>query len=141
MLVQLLYASRAASTTTAATVSVILQQARLHNPHEGITGVLCHGDRYFLQLLEGGREQVNRLFSRIQRDPRHTDVVLLHYAEITERRYAAWTMGQTNLDRLNPATLLRYSALPVFDPFQLPGSSSMALVDELIASASVLGRA
>lgn len=141
MLVQLLYASRAASDTTAATVSVILQQARLHNPAEGITGVLCHGDRFFLQLLEGGREQVNRLFSRIQRDSRHTDVVLLHYAEITERRYAGWTMGQTNLDRLNPATLLRYSALPVFDPFQLPGCSSMALVDELIASASVLGRA
>jgi hypothetical protein len=55
MLVQLLYASRAAADNTPATVSVILQQARLRNPSEGITGVLCHGDRYFLQLLEGGR--------------------------------------------------------------------------------------
>jgi len=141
MLVQLLYASRLSEGTTAATASVILQQARLRNPDSGITGVLCHGDHLFLQLLEGGREQVNALFARIQRDTRHTDVTLLHYGEVTQRRFPSWTMAQTNLEKLNPGMLLRYSALPVFDPFQLPGSSSMALVDELVASASLQGRA
>ncbi|MGV7208747.1 BLUF domain-containing protein [Oxalobacteraceae bacterium A2-2] len=141
MLVQLLYASRAAAGIDSAAIAAILQQARRHNPEAGITGVLCHSERLFLQLLEGGREQVNRLYERILSDPRHSGVTLLHYAEASERRYAAWTMGQTNLDKLNPATLLRYSALPGFDPYQLPGSSSLALIDELMAQAAVLGRA
>jgi hypothetical protein len=141
MLVRLLYASRAAAQADAATVGAILQQSRRHNPPAGITGVLCHSERLFLQVLEGGREQVNRLYARIMADPRHTDVTLLHYDEINERRYAGWTMGQTNLDKLNAGTVLRYSALPEFDPYTLSGDSSLALIDELMNAAAVLGRA
>jgi len=141
MLVRLLYASRAAAPADNATVNAILQQSRRHNPPAGITGVLCHNERLFLQVLEGGREQVNRLYARIMADPRHTDVTLLHYAEISERRYAGWTMGQTNLDKLNAGTLLRYSALPEFDPYTLSGDSSLALIDELMSVAAVLGGA
>jgi hypothetical protein len=137
----LLYASRAAAPADNATISAILQQSRRHNPPAGITGVLCHNERLFLQVLEGGREQVNRLYARIMADPRHTDVTLLHYAEISERRYAGWTMGQTNLDKLNAGTLLRYSALPEFDPYTLSGNSSLALIDELMNVAAVLGGA
>ncbi|NVM78500.1 hypothetical protein FHW83_004328 [Duganella sp. SG902] len=141
MLVRLLYASRAAAPTDNATVNAILQQSRRHNPSAGITGVLCHSERLFLQVLEGGREQVNRLYARIMADPRHSDITLLHYEEINERRYAGWTMGQTNLDKLNPGTVLRYSALPEFDPYTLSGESSLALIDELMKAAAVLGRA
>jgi hypothetical protein len=136
-----LYASRAAAPADAAAVSAILQQSRRHNPPAGITGVLCHSERLFLQVLEGGREQVNQLYARIMADPRHSDVTLLHYAEISERRYAGWTMGQTNLDKLNPGTVLRYSALPEFDPYTLSGDSSLALIDELMSVAAVLGGA
>lgn len=141
MLVRLLYASRAVGTIDVATIGAILQQSRRHNPSSGITGVLCHSERFYLQLIEGGREQVNSLYARILADARHMGVTLLHYEEIGERRYAGWTMGQTNLDKLNPGTLLRYSTLPEFDPFALGANSSLALVDELMAGASVLGRA
>jgi len=141
MLVRLLYASRAVDHPDSGAVSAILQQSRQHNPLAGITGVLCHSERLYLQLLEGGREQVNQLYGRILGDRRHTAVTLLHYEEIRERRYAGWTMGQTNLDKLNPGLLLRYSALPAFDPYALSGASSLALIDELMAAAAVLGRA
>jgi len=140
MLVRLLYASRVAAHDDGSSVGSILQQSQRHNPAAGITGVLCHSEKLYLQVLEGGREQVNRLYARLLGDARHRDVTLLHYQEISERRYAGWTMGQTNLDRLNPGTLLRYSALPEFDPYALSGSSSLALIDELIAAAAVLGR-
>jgi hypothetical protein len=141
MLVRLLYTSRAVGHPDPAMVGTILQQSRKHNPAAGITGVLCHSERLYLQVLEGGRDQVNQLYSRLLADPRHSAVTLLHYEEIRERRYAGWTMGQTNLDKLNPATLLRYSALPRFDPFLLSGASSLALIDELMAAAAVLGGA
>jgi hypothetical protein len=140
MLVRLLYASRAAVQTDIDVIG-ILQQSRRHNPPAGITGVLCHSERLYLQVLEGGREQVNSLYGRIMADTRHSEVTLLRYEEITERRYASWTMGQTNLDKLNPGTLLRYSALPEFDPYTLGGDSSLALIDELMNAAAVLGRA
>jgi hypothetical protein len=67
-------------------------------------------------------------------------VILLHYEEITERRFAAWTMGQVNLSRVNPSILLKYSDRPVLDPHKVSGQASMALLDELIASACVIGR-
>ena len=141
MLVRLLYASRAAVDTHTGAVTAIMQQSHAHNPKHGITGVLCHSERAYLQVIEGGRDQVNRLYGKILRDTRHTDVVLLHYEEICERRYSGWTMGQTNLNKLNPGTLLRYSATADFDPHSLSGKSSLALIDELMAAAAVLGRA
>ena len=141
MLVRLLYASRAAADTQTGAVTAIMQHSHAWNPKHGITGVLCHSERLYLQVIEGGREQVNLLYGKILRDPRHTDVVLLHYEEICERRYSGWTMGQTNLNKLNPGTLLRYSATAEFDPHSLSGKSSLALIDELMAAAAVLGRA
>ena len=141
MLVRLLYASHAARDTPVGGITAIMQQSHNYNPKHGITGVLCHSDRLYLQVIEGGREQVNALYAKILRDPRHTDAILLHYEEICERRYSGWTMGQVNLNKLNPGTLLRYSALPEFNPHTLSGKSSLALIDELMAAASILGRA
>lgn len=141
MLVQLLYASRAASEVTAEMTESILQQSRAKNPGMGITGVLCQGGEMFMQLLEGGRGPVNDLYNVIVRDARHQRVMLLHYCEIDERRFASWTMGHVRLDKINPSLLLKYSERPVLDPFAVSGEASMALLDELIATAQIIGRA
>ena len=90
MLVRLLYASRAAAALTPETIEAILATSRKRNPPEGITGLLCSSGDNFMQVLEGGREAVNHLYARICQDARHRDVILLHYEEITERRFAAW---------------------------------------------------
>ena len=140
MLVRLLYASRPAVPLNDETLEAILQASRKTNPSQGITGLLCHSDEVFMQVLEGGRDTVNRLYARIANDPRHRDVVLLCYKEISERRFAAWTMGHVNISRLNPSILLKYSERPVLDPYALPGHVSMALLEELIATASIMGR-
>jgi len=139
MLVRLLYASRA-SGVTPEMIDNILAQSRTHNPALGITGILCHGAEVFMQVLEGGRLAVNDLYNHIVRDPRHQQVTLLHYQEISERRFAGWTMGQVNLSRINPSLVLKYSDRPVLDPFSAPGSASMSLLEELIATASIVGR-
>ncbi len=140
MLVRLLYASRAADAVTAEGVDAIVGRCRSHNPPLGITGVLCHGGGIFLQVLEGGRDTVNALYARIACDARHHDPTLLYFEEIIERRFAGWTMGQVNLARISPSILLKYSERPVFDPFALSGQVSMALLEELIATASIVGR-
>ena len=140
MLVRLLYASRAAQPVTHELVESILAQCRARNQPLGVTGVLCYGGDVFLQALEGGRAAVNQLYGEILRDPRHKDVVLLKYEEICERRFAGWTMGQVNLAKINASILLKYCEKPVLDPDVVCGQASLALLEELIATASIIGR-
>lgn len=139
MLVRLLYASRA-DAVTPEVIDSILAQSRARNPALGITGILCHGGNVFMQVLEGGRDTVNALYNAIVRDGRHHDVMVLHYEEITERRFSGWTMGQVNLARINPSIVLKYSDRPVLDPFSVSGQASLAMLEELIATASIVGR-
>ena len=140
MLVRLVYASRAASVVTQDQLTTILRQSKAKNPAMGVTGVLCFSEGIFLQALEGGRSAVNQLYARIVADPRHQQVELLCYEEISERRFGSWSMGQVNLARLNPALLLKYSEKPVLDPFGLSGRVSVALFEELMATASIVGQ-
>jgi hypothetical protein len=140
MLVRLLYASHATGATQGDAIHEIMQQSHAHNPQNGITGILCHSDKVYMQVLEGGREAINALYAKILRDPRHTDVVLLHYEEICERRYACWTMGQANLSKINASTLLRFCEVPEINPHAMSGKHSLALIDELMATATIVGR-
>jgi hypothetical protein len=118
----------------------ILAQSREHNPDAGITGVLCVccGD-VFMQVLEGGREEVNQLYCRLVQDARHTDVTILDYAEISERRFSGWRMGRVDMDRLNTGVVLKYSEKPRFDPFKISGRVALALLEDLISTASIMG--
>jgi hypothetical protein len=138
MLVRLMYASRAAASMDTETLAAIMKKSRAHNPQVGVTGVLCHSGGIFLQVLEGGRLPVSQLYNRIASDPRHHDVALLRYEEIGERRFAGWAMGQVMMNMLNPALLLKYSERAELDPYAVSGEVSMALFDELVASASVM---
>ena len=103
-----------------------------------MTGVLCFSDGLFLQVLEGGRLAVSQLYNRIANDTRHRDVVLLSYEEIGERKFAGWAMGQVNLSDLNASLLLKYSETATLDPYAVSGAVSMALFNELVATASVV---
>lgn len=140
MLVRLLYASRAVPALDQEELVAILKKSRAHNQAQGITGVLCYSEGIFLQVLEGGRAAVNKLYNRIATDPRHHEIELLRYEEIGERRFAGWSMGQVNMARLNPALLLKYSERATLDPFAVSGAVSMALFEELMATASIVGQ-
>ncbi|MFM7009468.1 MAG: BLUF domain-containing protein [Betaproteobacteria bacterium] len=141
MLVRLLYVSRAVNPEDTKATQSILDSAREHNLSNGITGILCYGGGIYLQAIEGGRHQVNELYGYIVRDPRHKDVALLHYEEITERRFGGWTMGQVNLAKLNTSIVLKYSEMPELDPYSVSGAVSLALLEELMLTASIIGRA
>ncbi len=140
MLVRLMYASRAVPAIDQNELVAILRKSKTNNPSLGVTGVLCFSEGIFLQALEGGRSAVNKLYNRIVTDSRHSQVELLKYEEIGERRFAGWSMGQVNISRLNPALLLKYSERPTLDPYVVSGAVSMALFEELMATASIVGQ-
>jgi hypothetical protein len=140
MLVRLLYASRATAPASPTVHESILEQSRLHNPRSGITGILCFSDDLFIQVLEGGRDAVCDLYNTIVRDSRHQDVRILSFEEIRERRFGNWTMGHVNLAKVNPSVLLKYGERAELNPFAGSSHATMALLDELIANALVVGR-
>jgi Sensors of blue-light using FAD len=130
MLIRLLYVSRAAGPQTTTVTASILGEAQAYNAAHGIGGVLCQGQGLYLQVLEGERRAVNRLYARILRDPRHTDVDLLHLEEVAQRRYAAWSMAHVVLRDDDPMIRMQH---PEFDPYSAPGAFVLKLVDELVA--------
>jgi hypothetical protein len=141
MLVRLLYVSRLADPAKPEVIDGILSDSRKHNPELGITGILCYGAGIFLQAIEGGRNQVSELYNHICKDTRHKEVVLLDFEEIHERRFGGWTMGQVNLAKLNASIVLKYSETAELNPYSVSGKVSLALLEELMATASIIGRA
>jgi hypothetical protein len=137
MLIRLMYASRPAEPITPALIESILAQSRRNNTEAGVTGVLCHGTDAFMQVLEGGRAEVNAIYNAIVRDPRHRDVTLICCEEIAQRRFSNWTMGRVNLSRVNASILLKYGRKPEFDPYGVRGSVALAFLEELLANAQV----
>ena len=56
------------------------------------------------------------------------------------RRFGGWTMGQVNLSKLNHSILLKYSEKPELDPYSVSGKVSLALLEDLMATAAICGR-
>ena len=140
MLIRLLYASRAVAPLTASVLDQILEKSRQNNPGLGVTGLLCASEDVFIQVLEGGRDEVCELYNAIVRDNRHQHVKLLSFEEIAERRFGAWTMARVQSTKINPSLLLKYYRRAVLDPFEASGGSTMALLFELVATASIVSR-
>jgi hypothetical protein len=135
-----MYASRAMPAVDHEELLAILKKSKANNAKSGITGALCFSEGIFIQALEGGRTAVNKLYNHIAADARHSDVVLLNYDEIEERRFAGWSMGQVNMQRLNPALLLKYSECARLDPYAVSGKAVMALFEEMVATAAIMGQ-
>lgn len=99
----MIYVSQAERPMTAQELARLLEKSREYNRREGITGLLIYklshdGERAnFMQLLEGERAAVERLFAQIADDPRHHTKVVLEEGEIPERNFPDWSMGFRNL--------------------------------------------
>ena len=109
-------------------LSRILECATVNNPEFEITGELIFGDDYFLQCLEGGREEINKLYFKIQQDPRHESVMILSYEEVTKREFSDWSMKMVMLTERNRSLIQKYSATSKFDPFKMKAKSALQLL-------------
>jgi hypothetical protein len=129
MLIRLLYISRATGAITTTVTGSILESARVHNRVAGITGVLCQGQGLFIQILEGERSTVNRLYNTIIKDKRHQDVELVAIEEIQTRKFPNWSMAHVIISENDPIVQLKH---PEFDPFEASGQQLQSLIDDLL---------
>src|SRR5271166_2497056 len=140
MLVHCLYASRAAKPLSSDLLDSILEQSCRNNPSLGITGLLCFAKDTFVQIIEGGRDEVSELFITIARDDRHLNVRLLVFEEISQRRFGNWTMGEVNIEAINAALVLKYFEKQELNPFNCSGRATMSLLDDIVTTGAILSR-
>jgi blue light- and temperature-responsive anti-repressor len=76
-----------------AEISQILQSARRNNREQNVTGALFFNSAYFAQALEGPKVAIEKIFEKIQRDPRHGDVTVLSSETGGERDFPEWSMA------------------------------------------------
>ncbi len=123
MLIQLTYASRPSLTFKNEEMDDILTASKRNNTRVGVTGALLYANGIFLQQLEGDRTEVNRLYHRILKDPRHRDPVILSFAEINSRRFTSWAMGSLAPLEANRHIYLKYSSSSSFDPYSMSAAT------------------
>ncbi len=70
----------------------ILLQARRNNRRDGITGALVCRRNLYVQMIEGEQTAIDRLYSSIAADDRHTDVRLVHSDTVQQRMFPDWDM-------------------------------------------------
>jgi hypothetical protein len=79
----------------------IFSAARKKNALLQVTGLLSYRGGYYIQVIEGDNETIDKLFSQIKSDRRHEQVTVLLDFEITQRCFQEWNMklvGSINKD-------------------------------------------
>lgn len=124
MLRQVVYISSATQHFSPEALEELLARARANNERSGITGLLLHHDLSFLQIVEGTRDDVDRLLARIRRDPSHSSMRIVQDEGISERDFKSWAMAC----RLASADEARVMANP---PLKLDRGFISSLVPQL----------
>ncbi|WP_416878720.1 BLUF domain-containing protein [Litorimonas sp.] len=98
MLYQLIFTSYATEALTPSVLNEIADLSRQNNLASGITGVMLYHDGSILQVLEGEKNVVEALFAKIEKDPRHIQIMVLLRREAEIREFEGWKMGFKHID-------------------------------------------
>ncbi|CAN5141542.1 hypothetical protein BH10PSE1_BH10PSE1_28750 [soil metagenome] len=108
---RLVYESTATgSTGSLLNLATILGASQANNARRGLTGALAaHADRY-IQVIEGPREGLDALLTRLAGDPRHRDIRILDRRPIADRSFSDWSMASPKISPQNRSALDRLMA-------------------------------
>ena len=105
-LVELSYLSESVSDMSFLGLMRLLESARAFNQKHGVTGILLYDNQQFGQVIEGERQNIMKVWKRIQEDKRHHRIELLEIREISSRSFPTWLLrfyGGDTLIRDYPA--------------------------------------
>jgi len=92
-MVHIIYASAATKPFTRGNLMDLLKVVRSRNSAAAISGMLLYHSGSFLQVLEGAEKNVENLYGRIERNPRHNKCLLLLRETIRKNEFENWSMG------------------------------------------------
>ncbi|MFT5590519.1 MAG: hypothetical protein ACI9ZF_002712 [Bradyrhizobium sp.] len=95
---QLIYISQATRKMSQEDLSAIQEKAKTNNAPLDITGSLFYNGGWFLQVLEGPVAALDKLYKKIELDPRHKNSRILYDEPANFRTFPRWGMNMTNLN-------------------------------------------
>ena len=91
-MIQVTYVSVARSTLEADELFKIIEVSSRNNSRDDLTGFLVFSKNKFFQLIEGPDQQLYGLLSRINADPRHSEIQILSRTTVATRAFPRWHM-------------------------------------------------
>ena len=95
---QLVYISQATRKMSPEDLSAIQEKAKKNNAPLDVTGSLFYNGGWFLQVLEGPVSTLDKLYKKIELDPRHKNSRVLYNEPASFRTFPRWSMNMTNLN-------------------------------------------
>ena len=90
---RLIYCSRAKiPMESLLVIADILAVSQRNNRRDHVTGALGYAQGRFVQVLEGAPTDLDRVLSRVEADPRHTDLHVAWRAPVEGRIFSDWSM-------------------------------------------------
>lgn len=121
---EVIYVSRRAEgVTDQVVVDDIVLPAGIKNNQLEITGCLWFSRDRFLQILEGPREAVEDVYSKILADDRHYEITTVSTSPITKRSFARWGMRSLRNSKENRIEELIHEYAPNFAATSSPVGS------------------
>jgi hypothetical protein len=105
----------------------LVKGSQNRNAAYGLSSVLILSNGRFLQYVEGPPVPLLRLWNRLQHDPRHTAVKLLHYAPTDSRRFEAWPLKHVAA-KIDVAAISKLGRTPA----ALRSDAAVSLILELL---------
>lgn len=90
---RLVYVSTAIEKFSEVQLQQILSVSRENNAKLDVTGVLLYDDGNILQVLEGEKNTLRRLYGKITQDHRHYGCIILQDTPSETRSFENWSMG------------------------------------------------
>ncbi len=125
-------------------LDAILEVARENNHRHEVTGLLLYHDMQFFQTLEGKRQDVEQVFTRIKADTRHNGCLALESRSVESRLFDGWSMAYKSIGELNASQKQNFVDLTkVRSHLLLDGTNGRAhtgiLIDSFLSSFRDLG--
>ena len=128
---RLTYVSRAVGKLGQEDLDEIMDQSIENNDKDGIFGMLCFYQQYFLQTIEGPRDKINLLMKRLLEDERHQDMEVIEFTEIEELNWNRWSMDIASSSDPSEAIIKQYLKETGFNAFYLTSGKAQALLRAL----------
>jgi hypothetical protein len=93
MLSRLAWSSLPSREFSAARLNEIIVPSRRNNERNHVSGMLLFTGALFLGILEGHREDLSKLWRKLERDSRHTDLVRIGEESCGVRWFPRWLMA------------------------------------------------
>ena len=92
------YVSSVSHTLSNDQIQEVLDYSRNWNIEHNITGILLYSEGNFFQVLEGDKDLLQSLFSRISMDERHRNLITLFRKEVSETKFNTYKSDFISLD-------------------------------------------